>query len=127
MVECKVLKKYKDASLDSKTLEKGTIVEYELEKAEKLQKSGYVKIVGDVTPITSEVEEPEETVTEDKEEQKSEEVNTDDEQEVTIEEEKEEQEPEETNTDNESEEDNESDDEKEIEMATMPKKYKKKK
>lgn len=125
MVECKVLKKYKDASLDSKTLEKGTIVEYELEKAEKLQKSGYVKIVGDVTPITSEVEEPEETVTEDKEEQKSEEVNTDDEQET--EEEKEEQEPEETNTDNESEEDNESDDEKEIEMATMPKKYKKKK
>lgn len=125
MVECKVLKKYKDASLDSKTLEKGTIVEYELEKAEKLQKSGYVKIVGDVTPITSEVEEPKETVTENKEEQKSEEVNTDDEQET--EEEKEEQEPEETNTDNESEEDNESDDEKEIEMATMPKKYKKKK
>ena len=92
MVKCLVLKKYKDANLDSKTLEKGTIVEYELEKAEKLQKSGYVKIVGDVTPITSEVEEPEET-----------------------------------NTDNELEEDNESDDEKEIEMATMPKKYKKKK
>lgn len=85
MVECKVLKKYKDASLDSKTLEKGTIVEYELEKAEKLQKSGYVKIVGDVTPITSEVEEPEETVTEDKEEQKSEEDNeSDDEKEIEM-------------------------------------------
>lgn len=109
MVECKVLKKYKDASLDSKTLEKGTIVEYELEKAEKLQKSGYVKIIGDVTPITSEittkVEEPEVTVPEDKEEQ----------------------ELEETNANEELEEDKESDDEKEIEMATMPKKYKKKK
>lgn len=109
MVECKVLKKYKDASLDSKTLEKGTIVEYELEKAEKLQKSGYVKIVGNVTPITSEItteiEEPEVTVTEEKEEQESEETNTDDE----------------------SEEEKKSDDEKEIEMATMPKKYKKKK
>lgn len=122
MVECKVLKKYKDASLDSKTLEKGTIVEYELEKAEKLQKSGYVKIVGDVTPITheEELEEPEE----DKE---LETTNDEEESEETTEEDKELESANDGESEEPAEEDKESDDKNEIEMATMPKKYKKKK
>lgn len=100
MIKCLVKMKYKDSSLDNKLFVKGDIVEYSEEKALKLKKSGYVDIIenNDIANEGDLLENNNENI---------ESHDTDDQH-------------------DESENDDENKGTQEIEMASMPKKFKKK-
>lgn len=137
MKKCVVLKKYRDMQMDNKLFKKGDIVSYEEDRANKLAVLGYLKIVKDTEVNDLEVQEETADIEESNKNKKSVKSADSDKDDKDTESDKENEDadsnkgdedldPNEDDENTDSNKDDEDVNSKDIEMASMPKKSKKK-